>query len=63
MEPTGFKLKSEVIFEPVCKGKKVKYKTTILYDCNGEKCESCRRDVCHQTSDVHYAKHYNLFEK
>ena len=58
MEP--YKVKSEIYFES--NEKSTGINVTVLFECNGLKCENCDGYICHQTSDIKYAKRFGLDE-
>jgi hypothetical protein len=35
---------------------RIKY--PVLYKCNGERCDVCKKDYCEFTSDIRYAKNF-----
>ena len=57
MEMKPYKYKSEMIIEPYENGVCVK----VLYECDKTKCAGDCGE-CHQTSDINYAKRFDLDE-
>lgn len=62
MEIKPFKLKCEMIFSPDDNDKN--FNNKILFVCDKTKCPKaiCEQSECYQTSDINYAKWFDLDE-